>query len=223
MTPLRKTNWRLPILLILLTILPVAASLYRLGDLAFTDPASVSDPDILRFFHAPSPIALHVAFGSLFLVLGALQLSPGLRTRHRALHKRLGYAAALSALVFAISGVLMVFFYAPHSLSNIWIDIGRVIFGSAITIFILLGVWSAVAKNIPAHRAWMIRGYALSASSGIQSYLIAIVIVVNGSFDPQLADAMIWLGWIIGVIIAEWIISGKLPRARLAVRRSYTS
>jgi len=121
MTPLRNTTWRLPISLILLTILPIAASLYRLVDLVITDPASVSDPDILRFFNAPSPIALHVAFGSLFLLLGSLQLSPGLRTRHRILHKRLGYAAALSALVFAISGVLMVFFaQSVKSLDRCW-------------------------------------------------------------------------------------------------------
>lgn len=210
MTPLRKTTWRLPIFLILLTILPIAASLYRLGDLVLTDSAKITDPDVLRFFQAPSPIALHVAFGSLFLMLGAFQLSPGLRNRHRRLHKRMGYIAAVSAVVFSLSGVWMVFAYEPHSLANAWIDVGRVFFGTAIAIFILLGVWFAIVKNLHAHRAWMIRGYALAASTGIQSYLIAIVTVANGAFDPAFADAMMWLGWIIGVISAEWILNRKI-------------
>lgn len=214
MTPLRKTTWRLPILLILLTILPIVASLYRLGDLALTNPATVTDPDVLRFFQAPFPIALHVAFGSLFLVLGAFQLSPGLRNRHRRLHKRMGYAAAMSALLFSLSGIWMVFAYESHSLANKWIDVGRLFFGSANAIFILLGVWFAISKNLPAHRAWMIRGYALAATTGIQSYLIAIVTVANGAFDPALADAMMWLGWIIGVISAEWILGGHIRFTR---------
>ncbi|SHH25893.1 Predicted membrane protein [Cognatishimia maritima] len=199
----------MPLLLILLGILPIAASLYRLGDLAITDPSTIADPDVLRFFAAPSSIAMHVAFGSLFLILGAFQVSAGFRRAHRTLHKRMGYLAALSAVVFSLSGVWIVFTYAPHSLANPWIDVGRVFFGTAITAFILLGIWAAISKDLKAHRAWMIRGYALAASSGIQSYLIAIVTVINGAFDPEIADSMIWLGWVIGILAAERIIVGK--------------
>lgn len=218
MTPLKQTTWRLPILLILLGALPIAASLYRTVVLATTDPGTVTNVDELRFFDMPVPILMHVIFGSLFLILGAIQMSSGIRRKYRKLHRRIGWIAALSAVVFSLYGVWMVFVYPPHSAASQMVDIGRVFFGTAIPIFIVLGIWAAIQKDMNAHRAWMIRGYAIAASSGLQSYLIAIVTAVMGRFDPQVADAMIVLGWFIGVIAAEKIIAG--PRSDRKIARS---
>lgn len=209
MTPLRQTVWRLPIALILLGILPIAASIYRVIVLATTDAATIVNPDEVRFFDMPGSILAHVIFGTLFLILGAFQMSPGLRRRSLQLHRRIGRAAAVSALVFALTGVWMVFAYPPHSQSSSMVDVGRVAFGLATSVFIVLGILAVIRKNLAAHRAWMIRGYALAAASGIQSYLIAIVTVAMGAFDPKIADAMIVLGWFIGILAAERIIGPK--------------
>ncbi|CUJ06490.1 DUF2306 domain-containing protein [Cognatishimia activa] len=212
MTVLRQTTWRIPILLVLLGVMPIAASIYRTVVLATTDLAAVTDADELRFFDMPVPILMHVIFGSLFLVLGALQMSPGLRRKHRILHRRIGWSAAVSAIIFSLYGVWMVFLYPSHSAASFMIDIGRVVFGIAIPTFVVLGVLAAIRKNIPVHRAWMIRGYSLAAASGIQSYLIAVATGLMGRFDPQIADAMMILGWMIGIIAAEKIIAG--PRTK---------
>lgn len=220
MTPLKQTTWRLPILLILLSILPIAASVYRIVVLATTDATTVVNPDELRFFEMPASILAHVILGTLFLILGALQMSPGLRRRALRLHRRIGWAAVISALTFSLSGVWMVFFYPPHSAASLMVDIGRVIFGTAVAIFIVLGITAAIQKNIAAHRAWMIRAYALAASSGIQSYLIAIVTVAMGGFDPKVADALIVLGWFIGIIAAERIINYRQLLSVPGLKRS---
>lgn len=209
MTPLKQTTWRLPVLLILLGILPIAASVYRVVVLATTEATTVVNPDELRFFEMPGSILAHVVLGTLFLILGAFQMSPGLRRRALRLHRRIGWAAVISALTFSLSGVWMVFAYPPHSAASLMVDVGRVIFGFAVAVFIMLGIAAAIQRKIAAHRAWMIRAYALAASAGIQSYLIAIVTVVMGGFDPKVADAMIVLGWFIGIIAAELIINQK--------------
>lgn len=216
MIALKHTKWRLPLLLILLAALPIAASLYRTIILATQDPIAVS-PDEARFFEMPMPILIHVLLGTAFLILGAFQMSAGLRQSHKALHRRLGWAAAPMAILFSLSGVWMVFVYPSHSQASILIDLGRVIFGVAITIFVSTGVYFATQKNFKKHRAWMIRGYTLAASTGIQSYLIAIATVINGSFDAQLADTMMILGWVIAIWAGERIIARKKDGDRISV------
>lgn len=214
MSRLSLGRWRLPVLLILLSLLPIGASVYRIVVLASTDVASVTSADELRFFEMPTSILLHVIFAITFLALGAFQFVPHLRVGAPSLHKIIGYLAALSGVIFAMSGVYMVFAYPSHSQGNVLIDFGRVLFGSAIPVFIGLGILAAVLRDLAAHRAWMIRSYALAASSGIQSYFIAFAFAINGGFDAKLADAMMWLGWAVGIFAAERIIKGNVPLKR---------
>lgn len=219
MRPSLFKSLRLPLALILLGLLPIAASVYRVAMLAGTDPATVTNADDARFFAMPVPILLHVIFGSLFLVLGALQMSASLRQRARSFHRRSGWVALLAGLTFALSGVWMVFTYPSHSLAALSIDIARILFGTFIAGAILAGIRAALRKDTAAHRAWMIRAYAVSASAGLQSYLIGLSFAINGSFDAKFADAMMWLGWIIGFIAAEWIVAR--PNRRRARKPSH--
>ncbi len=198
---------KLPLGLMLLGILPIAASAFRVVVMSDPDAHNTATPDEARFLAMPVSILSHVIFGSLFLIIGALQMSSTLRMRHRKLHRKLGYAALIAGLTFAISGVWMVFFYPSHSLGALHIDIGRVIFGTAITVVLSLGIRSALRKDFAQHRAWMIRAYALSASAGVQSYLILLALAINGSFDAKLADIMMWVGWITSAVAAEFIIT----------------
>lgn len=216
----KKTNpWRLPIALIVLGLIPIAGSAYRTFVVLATDAATVTNPDEARFFAMPAPILMHVIFGSLFLVIGAFQMSQGIRQRHRSWHRRMGWVGVVAGLTFAASGVWMVLFYPSHSLANLSIDIGRIVFGSAIVVFISLGILRAIHKDFASHRVWMIRGYALAASSGAQSYLIFIAAGINGGFDPALADAMMWLGWTLGIVIGERIArTPNTPKRHMAVK-----
>ena len=215
MSNVSRRRWRVPAWLIFLGILPIAASLYRIAVLIGTDPATVTNTDELRFFAQPVSIALHVIFAVAFLVLGAFQFVPHLRIGTPSLHRLIGYGAAVSGIIFALSGVYMVVTYPPHSLANPYIDIARIVLGLAIPVMIALGIIRAIRRELPAHRAWMIRAYALAASSGAQSWLIAVAMLINGGFDATLADTMMWLGWAIGVLAAEWVIH-RQPRQHRA-------
>jgi uncharacterized membrane protein YozB (DUF420 family) len=132
---------------------------------------------------------------------------PKLRIGTPSLHKKIGYIAALSGVIFSLAGTYMVFTYPPHSGANIAIDVGRVILGSLLPLFIVLGIRAATRRNFTAHRAWMIRAYAIAASSGVQSYLVSIAMVLNGGFDVTLADRMLLVGWAVTLVITEWIIA----------------
>ncbi|MGH1464457.1 MAG: DUF2306 domain-containing protein [Cognatishimia sp.] len=216
MSILPNHKWRIPLVLILLCLLPIAASAFRVIWMATISPDAAISPSDARFLAFPVPILLHVILASLFLILGAFQMPAALRQKFRNWHRRSGRVAVVAGLTFALSGIWMVLTYAPHEFQNNSIDAGRIVFGFAIAVFLILGIQKARSRNFKSHRAWMIRAYALSASSGAQSLLIAGALAFTGAFDPTLADAMMWVGWIVSILFGEWII--MRPNAQKSVR-----
>lgn len=96
-----RSGWPVASGLLLLALVPVGASLYRLADLTLAAPV----PDTLRFHAAPLAVLLHTAGGSLFMVLGALQLVP--RLRAHGWHRWAGRLTIGAGLAAALSGLWM--------------------------------------------------------------------------------------------------------------------
>ncbi len=60
-------------------------------------------------------------------------------------------------------------------------------------------------RDIDAHRAWMIRAYAIGLAAGTQTFTegIAGAIVGTGELRMDLAKGA---GWVINLAVAEWVI-----------------
>jgi hypothetical protein len=91
----------------------------------------------------------------------------------------------------------------------------RVLVGSCIVLFICLGVAAIRQRDVASHRAWMMRGYALSIAAGTQPLTLAPIIIF-----PKLYGELGWTlglaaGWIINVLVVEWLIR----RRRCAVHQ----
>ena len=159
-------DWKIPLVLLLLSAIPVAAGIGRLLELA-------SNPEIItenaRFVAAPLPVILHIIGATLFCALGAFQFSAPLRQRNPQWHKASGRLVVASGVVCAISGLWMTVMYPiPPELQGDLLRGVRVFVGAAMLASIVLAVAAVMRRDIANHQAWMIRAYALGQGAGMQ-------------------------------------------------------
>lgn len=91
----------------------------------------------------------------------------------------------------------------------------RVLVGSVMAASIVLGFAAIRRRDIPAHRAWMIRAYALAVGAGTQAFTEGIGEALFGTTDLSKAVSL-GSGWLINAVVAEWVI--RRPSVRRAGR-----
>ena len=137
------------------------------------------------------------------------------RTRP-AWHRKSGRLLVVAGLVVAGSGLWMTLFYpdAPGG-TLLWAVRLLVAFGVAASI--VLGFAAIRRRDIPSHRAWMIRAYAIAAGAGTQLFTQGISEPAFGTGDLSKALSMT-AGWLINLAVAEWIIRRPGRRRRRRAR-----
>ncbi len=192
-----------PAALIALSVIPVAAGVVRLGEL--TGGAEIT-PENARFFAAPLPAVLHILSVSLFCILGAFQFAPGIRRRRPGWHRGAGRLLVPCGLVAALSGLWMTQFYPPVMGDGPLLYGIRLVVGSAMTLFIVLGFAAIRRRDIARHRAWMMRGYALGLGAGTQALTHLPWFLFPGIQGELTRALLMGAGWAINLAVAEWII-----------------
>jgi hypothetical protein len=204
MKTLKLINFRLPLLLVVLSLVPILGGLNRLHDM--TSSFSIS-PESFRFHKAPIPITFHILGASLFCCLGAFQFSHYFRARWPCWHRLTGRALVFFGLVCAFSGLWMTLCYQiPKPLQGTALYWVRLLVGCAMSAALILAVITIIQRNIPLHRAWMIRAYALAQGAGTQVLLFLPLIITQGEVTGLLRDVLMITGWGINLIVAEFII-----------------
>lgn len=192
-----------PAALIALSVIPVAAGAVRLGEL--TGGAEIT-PENARFFAAPLPAVLHILSVSLFCIPGAFQFAPGIRRRRPGWHRGAGRLLVPCGLVAALSGLWMTQFYPPVMGDGPLLYGIRLVVGSAMTLFIVLGFAAIRRRDIARHRAWMMRGYALGLGAGTQALTHLPWFLFPGIQGELTRALLMGAGWTINLAVAEWII-----------------
>jgi uncharacterized membrane protein len=212
--PPRGSAWRVPAALVILSIVPVVAGSLRLLELAGGPQLLPANP---RIDAVPAPVVVHIAAAALYAVLGAFQFSARLRRSQPRWHRASGRILIAAGLVVAVSGLWMTLFYtgAPGG-DLLWAV--RLVVGSAIAASIVLGFTAIRRRDIAAHRAWMIRAYALAVGAGTQVFTQGIGEALFGTSNLSTALS-ISSGWVINAAVAEWVI--RRPDAR-RTRRART-
>ena len=157
-----------------------------------------------RINASPAPVVLHIVAAALFALLGAFQFSTRLRRRHPSWHRRSGRMLVVAGLVVAGSGLWMTLFY-PDAPGGDLLWAVRLLVGSTTAASIVLAFTAIRRRDIPHHRAWMIRAYALAAGAGTQLFTQGIADAAFGTGDLSKALSMT-SGWIINLAVAEWVI-----------------
>lgn len=206
---LAKTDWLIPAGLIALSFVPIAAGAFRIVQLG--GDAEIT-PDNARFFAAPLPVVLHILSSALYSVLGAFQFTPGFRRRKPNWHRAAGRTLVPCGLVAALSGLWMTQFYPPVNFDGPILYVIRLLAGSAMTLFLCLGFAAIRRRDIPRHRAWMMRGYALGLGAGTQ-VITHLPWFLFPSIQGELTRTIFMgAGWAINLAVAEWLISRERRR-----------
>jgi uncharacterized membrane protein len=201
------SSWRVPAALLALSAIPVVAGTLRLLEIAGGPQLLPANP---RIDAVPAPVVVHIVAAAVFAILGVFQFSARLRRRRPSWHRRSGRVLVGAGLAVAGSGLWMTLFYtgAPGG-QLLWAV--RLLVGSAMAAFIVLGFTAIRRRDLAAHRAWMIRAYALAVGAGTQAFTQGVGEALFGTGELSTALSMS-AGWVINVAVAEWVI--RRPRAR---------
>ena len=207
----RPRSWPAPVGLVLLSAIPLTAGVLRLVQLA-GGPAAI--PADHRFAGFPVALVAHIVGAAIFALVGAFQFVP--RLRRRSWHRRAGRVVAVAGLVVAVSALWLTLFYEPQPGSGVVLMVFRLVFAPAMAACLVLGFAAIRRRDINAHRAWMMRAYALGLGAGTQAFTEGIGQAIFGH-GVLAADLSRVAAWVINLAIAEWLI--RRP-ARQRVRRS---
>lgn len=207
-------GWPVPVALIALAAIPLAAGALGLVQLA-GGPAVM--PADVRFAGFPTALVGHIVGAALYALVGVLQFVPRFRRRHRVWHRRAGRALVVAGLLVAGSALWLTLFYAPQPGTGDLLYVLRVVFGSAMAASLVLGFAAIRRRDIAAHRAWMIRAYAIGLAAGTQVFTEGIGTALLGGGEVQ-GDIAKAAGWVVNLAVAEWVIH-RSSRQRPSRRR----
>ncbi|WP_395245009.1 DUF2306 domain-containing protein [Agromyces sp. MMS24-K17] len=166
---------------------------------------------------------VHAIGGGLALIVGPLQFWKGFRDRAPRVHRWLGRTYLVSVALAAAAGLVM----APFNSAGF---VGFFGFGALAVLWLVSG-WRAYRairrRDVPAHRAWMMRNYALTYSAVMLRIWLPLLLVLQipfagaGGFDFEAAfanayAAVPFLCWLPNLVVAEWLIRRRgLPSYRV--------
>jgi len=218
MTPQHASpGWPIPAGLVALSAIPVMAGTFRLVQLA-GGPELIPADD--RFVTFPAALVVHIVGAASYALIGAFQFVPRLRRRHLTAHRRTGRVLTVAGLLVAGSAFWMTLLYAQKPDTGDVLYVLRLVFGSAMAASLVLGFTAIRRRDLAAHRAWMIRAYALGLAAGTQAFteVIGGALFGTGQLAGDLAKGA---GWVINLAVAEWVI--RRPARRQSARPSARS
>lgn len=195
-------GWPVPVALVVLSAIPLAAGTLRLVQLAGGPELMPADD---RFDAFPAAIVVHIIGAAVFALVGMFQFVPGIRRRHRAWHRRAGRVVAVAGLAVAGSALWLTVAYAPKPGTGDLLYLLRLVFASAMAASLVLGFTAIRRRDIAAHRAWMIRAYAIGLAAGTQTFTEGIGGAIFGTGEVRM-DLAKGAGWVINLVVAEWAI-----------------
>ena len=208
-TPARASSveWLVIAGLLVLSFIPVASGAFRLNQLS--GGAEIT-PANARFFASPLPVIVHIVSSSLFAILGAFQFSTGFRRRWPRWHRVVGRLLVLAGLLVGLSGLWMTLFYYPRPIGDgDLLSALRLLFGSAMIVSIVLSFTAIRRRDVRAHRAWMMRGYAIGLGAGTQVLVLMIGEMIGGKPGEFSRALLMGLAWVINLTVAEWIVRNR--------------
>jgi hypothetical protein len=217
-TRLTRVDFKVPALLLALSIIPVLGGTMRLKSLSDGVPAGTDDA---RFLAAPVPVVMHVVAATIYALLGAFQFSTALRRRWPTWHRRAGRLLLGCALLTGATGLWMTLAYAiPPSLQGPLLYWVRLSVGVAMLTSIIKGWVSILRRNVSLHEAWMIRAYALALGAGTQAVIVLPVMLISGPVLGLTRDVLLSAAWAVNLVVAERIIRRRNRGHALAPSRT---
>ena len=145
------------------------------------------------------PLLLHIAGGSVALLLGPINLWLGETRRRLPWHKNLGFGYMAGVLVGTVAA-----FYLSVTTPIGWI-FGSGLFGLAVAWTVTTGMAFRAIKNraIVQHREWMIRSYVVTLGFVFFRLMVAVTEGMGiGTVVERLSFAA-WICWAVPLMLTE--------------------
>ncbi len=190
-----------PVVLYFFSGLTILISVARVVQIAID---AVPD-DSLRLMATPASHLTHVVGGALFGIIGPLQFGRVLARRYGWWHRVLGRVFVVSGAVLSISSLTLLWHF-PDTHPPL-VNYGRLVFGIGLGIALIQAMRTIYARDIPAHRNWMIRAYAIGMGATLVSVAFVPIYVATGVPPMGLFADVLFIGlWAACVVFAEMLI-----------------
>jgi hypothetical protein len=168
-------------------------------------------------------VLIHIPTVTIYLLLGAFQFVPSLRRGKRgrkSWHKIAGRILAPMGLLAALSGLWMAIFYDLPPLDGPLLLALRLVFGSAMVAFIVLGFIEVRRHNYVRHSEWMSRAYAIGIAQGTIVVVTIPWIVLVGPVNELSRGLLIGASWVLSLAVAEYFIHRRAQATSRKARPS---
>ncbi|WP_028548553.1 DUF2306 domain-containing protein [Paenibacillus sp. UNC451MF] len=164
-------------------------------------------------------LLVHIFASFIALIIGWLQFLPGLRTKRPHVHRRVGRFYLGFVAIGSITGLVVGMYTSSY--------IRQMAFLTLVAFWLFTG-WkgyrTARKKRFEAHGVWMIRNYAVTLVAASARLVTPLCILIYltlhrgmsfQGFEPilnQVLEVNIWVGLVVNVIIAEWMIVNRFKK-----------
>jgi hypothetical protein len=183
-----------------LVLFSFAVAVYAVAIYGFQPLGIALAPEMREKFVAHRIVVYaHIFAAAMTLIIGPFQFSTRLRNRHTTLHR---WSGRLYLGIGVVIGGAAGFYMALIAEGGLVAKLGFAMLALA-WLFTGFKAWRAIrARNLTAHRHWMIRNYALTfAAVTLRLWLPAGLLA--GIPYALVYPAVAWLSWLPNLLVAE--------------------
>ena len=193
-----------PTAYIILIVLSLGVAAYAVVAYGFLPLGATVHPDMRGSYEAHRlGIYLHVFAAAFALALGPFQFSAGLRARRPVLHR---WCGRLYLGVGVLAGGLAGLYMAMHAFGGLGAQLGFACLAVAWLYTGLRAYLAIRARDIAAHRRWMVRNFALTFAAVTLRLWLPAAVISGLPFAPAYA-VIAWLCWVPNLVLAEWLFN----------------
>jgi uncharacterized membrane protein len=200
----------------MVALVPIVARGYR-------PPAVPSNPTAARFAalddlfaHYPILTLVHIVPGLLFMMLGPLQFSSGIRARHLGWHRSCGRVFLICGAVVGISALVMSF--GMPAIGGINQAAATTLFATFFLFALSKAFWHIRRHEVARHREWMIRAFSVGLAVATIRPIIGMFFATSrhtGLTPHEFFGIAFWIGFVLHLMAAEAWIHATLPLGRM--------
>jgi hypothetical protein len=184
-----------------LSAIPILAAVPLLVQIPLGD----LPPQSARYNAVSISLFVHAAGGILFGLLGPIQFARAQGRRYGRWHRIMGRVFWAAGMLLALSSLRLLWQF-PDAAT--WIlRLARLAASLGLIAALILGLRAAIMRDMPRHRAWMIRAYAIGMGAATIALVMFPIYLITGAPLSGYASDIAFVGsWVLNIAAAEWVI-----------------
>ncbi|OAB41698.1 DUF2306 domain-containing protein [Paenibacillus glacialis] len=152
---------------------------------------------------------VHILTALLALVIGPFQIFLKQSKTRVHMHRRLGYVYIISVTVSGIVSLYLSLFATGGWISGL----GFVGLGVLWVATTWIALRKIITKNVQAHKAWMLRSYALTFAAVMLRIWLGPLVLIFSDFEAGYR-VVAWLCWVPNLLVIEAVIRTRVYKNR---------